>query len=61
MEMTSGTLETDFQKVLKCEKIDEFVFLVQLTNSRFYFRMTHKNTLFLIYFIIIEDLFEKQS
>jgi hypothetical protein len=61
MEITSGTLETDFQKVLKCEKIDKFVFLVQLPNSRFSFRMTHKNALFMIYFIIIEDLSEKQN
>jgi hypothetical protein len=39
----------------------KFLFLVQLLKSIFYFRRTHKNACFMLYFIILKKWFEKRS
>ncbi len=45
-------------KVLECEKI----FIPSSTKILlFYFRRTHRSALFMLYFIILEKFFEKQS
>ncbi len=61
MAMTLNTLETDFSKSFICEKnVKKVILLVQLHNSIFYFRRTHKNALFMLYFIILNKYLKSE-
>ncbi len=58
MEITRSTLEAHFSKSFGVRKLTNFAFLAQLLRSRFYFKRTHINALFRLYFIVLEKLFE---
>jgi hypothetical protein len=61
MEITSSTLETDFSKSFEVRKnYNKFLFLVQILNSIFYFRRTHKNACFMLYFIILKKFLKSE-